>query len=134
MSTSNGGAMTLHLATLAGWHRFERDGDAWTPTGRALTYWSASCLAVEPADPAVVYVGSERSGLFVSTGIGAPDVAPVVQREQCWAGYCGGTFPSRTGDLVKSATGRYATAFASRGAASAKKNPADSSGRGWTAG
>jgi hypothetical protein len=73
-----------------------------------------------------------RSGLFVSTGIGAPDVAPVVQREQCWAGYCGGTFPSRTGDLVKSSTGRYATAFASRGAASAKKNPADSSGRGWT--
>ncbi|WP_262056364.1 hypothetical protein [Streptomyces sp. STR69] len=73
-----------------------------------------------------------RSGLFVSTGIGAPDVAPVVQREQCWAGYCGGTFPGRTGDLVKSASGRYATAFASRGAASAKKNSADSSGRGWT--
>ncbi|MGN9757900.1 hypothetical protein [Streptomyces sp. SD31] len=73
-----------------------------------------------------------RSGLFVSTGIGAPDNAPVVQREQCWAGYCGGTFPGRTGDLVKSATGRYATAFASRGAASAKKNPDDSSGRGWT--
>ncbi|MFK0105983.1 hypothetical protein [Streptomyces sp. NPDC091217] len=73
-----------------------------------------------------------RSGLFVSTGIGAPDVAPVVQREQCWAGYCGGTFPSRTGDLVKSSAGRYATAFASRGAASAKKNSADSSGRGWS--
>ncbi|WP_369173308.1 hypothetical protein AB5J49_37585 [Streptomyces sp. R28] len=73
-----------------------------------------------------------RSGLFVSTGIGAPDNAPVVQREQCWAGYCGGTFAGRTGDLVKSATGRYATAFASRGAASAKKNSDDSSGRGWT--
>ncbi|MFJ9249886.1 hypothetical protein [Streptomyces sp. NPDC101776] len=73
-----------------------------------------------------------RSGLFVSTGIGAPDVAPVVQREQCWARYCGGTFPGRTGDLVKSASGRYATAFASRGATSAKKNSADSSGRGWT--
>ncbi|MFF5183096.1 hypothetical protein ACFY30_04800 [Streptomyces sp. NPDC000345] len=73
-----------------------------------------------------------RSGLFVTTGIGAPDTAPVVQREQCWAGYCGGTFPGRTGDLVKSSTGRYATAFASRGAASAKKNPDDSSGRGWT--
>jgi hypothetical protein len=73
-----------------------------------------------------------RSGLFVSTGIGAPDTAPVVQREQCWAGYCGGTFPGRTGDLVKSATGRYATAFASRGAVSAKKNPDDASGRGWT--
>ncbi|MFF5138729.1 hypothetical protein ACFY6U_03085 [Streptomyces sp. NPDC013157] len=73
-----------------------------------------------------------RSGLFVSTGIGAPDVAPVVQREQCWAGYCGGTFPGRTGDLVKSSAGKYATAFASRGAASARKNPDDSSGRGWT--
>ncbi|WP_406006089.1 hypothetical protein OG440_07755 [Streptomyces sp. NBC_00637] len=73
-----------------------------------------------------------RSGLFVSTGIGAPDTAPVVRREQCWAGYCGGTFPGRSGDLVKSSAGRYATAFASRGAASAKKNPDDSSGRGWT--
>ncbi|MDX3859799.1 hypothetical protein [Streptomyces europaeiscabiei] len=73
-----------------------------------------------------------RSGLFVSTGIAAPDNAPVVQREQCWAGYCGGTFAGRTGEIVKSSTGRYATAFASRGAASAKKNPDDSSGRGWT--
>ncbi|WP_369249991.1 hypothetical protein [Streptomyces sp. R41] len=73
-----------------------------------------------------------RSGLFVSTGIGAPDTAPVVQREQCWAGYCGGTFAGRTGDLVKSSTGRYATAFGSRGAASAAKNPDDASGRGWT--
>lgn len=73
-----------------------------------------------------------RSGLFVSTGIGAPDVAPVVQREQCWAGYCGGSYPGNAGDLVKSASGRYATAWASRGAASAEKNPADSSGRGWS--
>lgn len=73
-----------------------------------------------------------RSGLFVSTGIGAPDEAPVVQREQCWAGYCGGTFPGNAGAIVKSPSGRYATAFASRGNASAAKNPADSSGRGWT--
>ncbi|WAU84253.1 hypothetical protein O1Q96_33960 [Streptomyces sp. Qhu-G9] len=73
-----------------------------------------------------------RSGLFVSTGIGAPDDAPAVQREQCWAGYCGGTYPSRSGDLVRSSTGRYATAFASRGAASAARNPDDASGRGWT--
>ena len=73
-----------------------------------------------------------RSGLFVSTGIAAPDNAPVVQREECWAGYCGGTYASRTGDLVKSSSGRYVTAFGSRGSASAKKNPADSSGRGWT--
>ncbi|GAA0666366.1 hypothetical protein GCM10010193_17410 [Kitasatospora atroaurantiaca] len=73
-----------------------------------------------------------RSGLFVSTGIGAPDEAPVVQREKCWAGYCGGTFPGRAGNLVKSSSGQYATAFASRGAASAVKNSADSSGRGWS--
>lgn len=73
-----------------------------------------------------------RSGLFVSTGISAPDDAPVVQREECWAGYCGGTFPSRSGSLVRSGTGVYATAFASRGAASAGKNAQDASGRGWT--
>jgi hypothetical protein len=73
-----------------------------------------------------------RSGLLVSTGIGAPDDAPVVQREQCWAGYCGGTYPSSSGDLVKSSTGRYATAWASRGAAAAVKNSEDTSGRGWT--
>ncbi|TDU05357.1 hypothetical protein EDD99_3867 [Streptomyces sp. 846.5] len=73
-----------------------------------------------------------RSGLFVSTGIGAPDVAPVLGREQCWAGYCGGAFPDGTGTIVKSAAGRYAVAVASRGAASAQKNVADSSGRGWT--
>src|SRR4051812_29866010 len=66
MNMSSGAGTTLHLATLAGWHRFRRVGDAWTPDGRALTYWSASCLAVDPVDPAVVYFGSERSGLFVS--------------------------------------------------------------------
>ncbi|MFJ2603466.1 hypothetical protein ACIO13_00525 [Streptomyces sp. NPDC087425] len=73
-----------------------------------------------------------RSGLFVSTGIGAPNEAPVVGREQCWAGYCGGAYPGSSGDLVKTSNGGYATAFASRGAASAVKNPDDSSGRGWT--
>jgi hypothetical protein len=66
MTITNGAAPALHLATLAGWYRFERLGDAWAAAGRALTYWSASCLAVDPADPHVVYVGSERSGLFVS--------------------------------------------------------------------
>ena len=33
---------------------------------------------------------------------------------------------------MKSASGRYATAFASRGAASAVKNSADAGGRGWS--
>jgi hypothetical protein len=72
-----------------------------------------------------------RAGIFVSTGIGAPDNAPVIQREQCWAGYCGGTFPQNSGDLVKLSTGHYAVAWASRGAVKAVKNPADPSGRGW---
>ncbi|MEU6140166.1 cellulose binding domain-containing protein [Streptomyces sp. NPDC047081] len=72
-----------------------------------------------------------RSGLMVSTGIAAPDDAPVVQREECWAGYCGGTYPGNAGGLVKSADGRYATAWASRGSTAAVKNPDDSSGRGW---
>jgi hypothetical protein len=72
-----------------------------------------------------------RSGLFVSTAIGAPDNAPVLQREQCWAGYCGGTFPDNSGDLVRLTNGHYAVAWASRGAIAATKNPADPTGRGW---
>lgn len=66
MSASTGAEPVLHLSTLAGWYRYERRGGDWLPAGRALTYWSASCLAVDPADPLLVYVGSERSGLFVS--------------------------------------------------------------------
>ncbi|HEU5352842.1 MAG TPA: sigma-70 family RNA polymerase sigma factor [Actinocrinis sp.] len=69
-----------------------------------------------------------RSGLFVSTGIAAPDDAPVVQRAQCWAGYCGGI----PGGLTRTSSGRFATLFSSTGMASQKLNPADSSGRGWT--
>lgn len=69
-----------------------------------------------------------RSGFFVSTAIGAPDQAPVIERLQCWAGYCGGVL----GGLVRSPSGRYATAYTSRGDASAAKNPQDTSGRGWT--
>jgi hypothetical protein len=76
MSTSNGAESVLHLGTLAGWYRYERRGDDWAPAGRALTYWSASCLAVDPADPQTVYVGSERSGLFVSRDGGASWARP----------------------------------------------------------
>ena len=71
MSALNGDGGALHLATLSGWYRFERRGEEWRPVERALTYWSASCLAVDPVDPRVVYVGSERSGLFVSRDGGA---------------------------------------------------------------
>jgi hypothetical protein len=69
-----------------------------------------------------------RSGIFVTTGIAAPDEAPVIERAQCWAGYCG----SVLGGLVRSPSGRYAAAFVSRGEASQEKSAADGSGRGWS--
>lgn len=65
-----------------------------------------------------------RSGLFVSTGIGAPNEAPVVSREECWAGYCGGEF----GGLVQEKDGTWAVAFTSRGHTSVKS---DGTGRGY---
>jgi hypothetical protein len=71
MGTTNGHHGALHLATQSGWYRCERRGDDWRPAERALTYWSATCLAVDPADPRVIYVASERSGLFVSRDGGA---------------------------------------------------------------
>jgi hypothetical protein len=64
-----------------------------------------------------------RSGLFVSTGIGAPDNAPVISYEQCWAGYCGGQF----GGMVRTAGGRFAVAFTTRGST---KVVGDGTGRG----
>jgi len=64
-----------------------------------------------------------RSGIFVSTGIGAPDDAPLISREECWAGYCGGT----PGGFVRIGS-RYAVAFTTRGAAS--QTP-DGTGRGY---
>jgi photosystem II stability/assembly factor-like uncharacterized protein len=67
MSRTNGRKAALHLATQSGWHRFERRGKEWIQTDRALTYWSLTCLAVDPVDPHVVYAGSEHSGLFVTS-------------------------------------------------------------------
>lgn len=67
MSRTNGRKSALHLATQSGWHRFERRGKEWIQTDRALTYWSLTCLAVDPVDPHVVYAGSEHSGLFVTS-------------------------------------------------------------------
>jgi hypothetical protein len=65
-----------------------------------------------------------RSGLFVSTGVGAPGDAPVISREECWAGYCGGNF----GGFVALPGGRYAVAFSTRGATSVVP---DGTGRGF---
>ncbi len=67
MSTS----AALHLATQSGWYRFEPAGDGWAPAARALTYWTMTCLAVDPVDPRRVYLGTEHSGIFESTDGGA---------------------------------------------------------------
>lgn len=62
----------VHIGTLSGWHAFAVAPDGTVrPAGRDLAYWSASALATDHRHPAVVYVGTERSGLFVSSDAGA---------------------------------------------------------------
>lgn len=56
----------LHLATHSGWYRFDRRGEDWVHTDRALTFWQMSCIQVDPDDPRRVYIGTEHSGLFVT--------------------------------------------------------------------
>jgi hypothetical protein len=104
-----------------------------SPSGRLLPGgWPWGCshnegieLAPRAAGPfASLCFEDWRSGLFISTGIGAPNNAPVIGREQCWAGYCGGQF----GGLVRLASGRFAVAFGTRGAV---KSVPDGTGRGY---
>jgi photosystem II stability/assembly factor-like uncharacterized protein len=64
--SSRNGAKAIHLATHSGWYCFEKQGKDWVPVVRALTYWSVTCLAVDPEDPRVIYAGTEHSGLFIS--------------------------------------------------------------------
>ncbi len=61
-----GSGKALHVATHSGWYRFENNGGVYKETGRALTYWTLSCLAVDPEDPQTVYAGTDHSGLFFS--------------------------------------------------------------------
>jgi hypothetical protein len=56
----------LHLATHSGWYRYEQSGEDWHPTDRALTFWQMSCIQVDPENSERVYIGTERSGMFVS--------------------------------------------------------------------
>lgn len=57
----------LHVATLSGWYRFEQSSSEWREAGRALPYWSLTCLSVDAEKPTLVYAGSEHSGLFYTT-------------------------------------------------------------------
>ena len=61
----------LHVATFSGWYRFEQDGKQLRQTKRDLTYWTLTCMSVDPANPEKIYAGSEHSGLFYTDNAGA---------------------------------------------------------------
>jgi photosystem II stability/assembly factor-like uncharacterized protein len=66
MSANGNDTNALHLATHSGWYRFERRGENWQQTDRALTFWQMSCIQVDPDNPKRVYAGTEHSGMFVT--------------------------------------------------------------------
>ena len=71
MTSFNGEAHALHVATYSGWYRFEQRGGQWTQTEKALSFWKLTALQVDPNDPRHIYVATEHSGLFVSDNGGA---------------------------------------------------------------
>ena len=66
MTATDGQARALHVGTYSGWYRFERQGQQWLQTDRALTFWKMSSLQIDPENPRHVYIATEHSGLFVS--------------------------------------------------------------------
>jgi photosystem II stability/assembly factor-like uncharacterized protein len=68
---STNGKKALHVATFSGWYRFEQDGKEFRQAKRDLTYWTLTCLAVDPDNPQKIYAGSEHSGLFYTENAGA---------------------------------------------------------------
>ncbi|HEU4343371.1 MAG TPA: hypothetical protein VFU31_17625 [Candidatus Binatia bacterium] len=71
MSEFNDQKPALHVATFSGWYRFEQDGREWKQVKRDLTYWTLTCLSVDPENPQKIYAGTEHSGLFYTTDGGA---------------------------------------------------------------
>jgi photosystem II stability/assembly factor-like uncharacterized protein len=71
MNNSNGEKKALHVATLSGWYRFEQNGKDWTQTKRDLSYWTLTCMSVDPENPQKIYLGTEHSGLFYTENAGA---------------------------------------------------------------
>src|SRR4026209_616507 len=69
--SGNNGKKALRVATFSGWYRFEQDGKELKQTKRDLSYWTLTCMSVDPADPQRIYAGSEHSGLFYSENGGA---------------------------------------------------------------
>jgi hypothetical protein len=70
MSRTNG-KKAVHVATFSGWYRFEQNGNELVQTKRDLSYWTLTCMSVDPVDPEKIYVGTEHSGLFYTNDGGA---------------------------------------------------------------
>ena len=49
--TETNGKKALHVATFSGWYRFEQDGREFKQTKRDLSYWTLTCMSVDPANP-----------------------------------------------------------------------------------
>jgi photosystem II stability/assembly factor-like uncharacterized protein len=71
MNESNGKKKALHVTTLSGWYRFEQNGKDWKQTKRDLSYWTLTCMSVDPENPQKIYAGTEHSGLFYTNNAGA---------------------------------------------------------------
>ena len=65
------GKKALHVATFSGWYRFEQHGKDFRQTKRDLSYWTLTCMSVDPQDPKTLYAGTEHSGLFYTKDAGA---------------------------------------------------------------
>jgi photosystem II stability/assembly factor-like uncharacterized protein len=61
----------LHVATFSGWYRFEQRGKDFIQTKRDLSYWTITCMSVDPEDATTIYAGTEHSGLFYTRDAGA---------------------------------------------------------------
>ena len=70
MSATNA-KKALHVATFSGWYRFEQNGKEFTQTKRDLSYWTITCMSVDPQDAQKIYAGTEHSGLFYTIDGGA---------------------------------------------------------------
>src|SRR5215467_9284465 len=68
--TETNGKKAIHLATFSGWYRFEQEGKNFRQTKRDLSYWTLTCMSVNPANPHKIYAGSEHSGLFYTENAG----------------------------------------------------------------
>jgi hypothetical protein len=71
MTSFNGKAHALHVATYSGWYRFEQRDGQWAQTEKALSFWKLTSLQVDPSEPRHIYAATEHSGLFVSNNGGA---------------------------------------------------------------